>query len=76
MSELNPKLYFRLALLALFLPLASGELNIIYNVSRGQVCLDGSNYWSLFKHDLSSDSSAMGGKHDLALNKRDHSAKS
>jgi len=31
--ELNPKLYFRVAFLALLLPFASGERDIIHNVS-------------------------------------------
>ena len=39
MSELNPKQYFRVALLALLLHLISGEpsTSVIYNELRGQV---------------------------------------
>ena len=40
MSELTPKLYFRAALLALLLPLASGKFSTFYNLLRGQVCPD------------------------------------
>ena len=40
MSEHNPKLYFQVALLALLLPLASGEFRTIYNLLRGQVSPD------------------------------------
>ena len=40
MSELNPKLYFRVYLFALLFPLASGELSIIYNELRGHFCSD------------------------------------
>ena len=34
MSELNVKQYFRVAFLALLLPFASGERNIIHNVYK------------------------------------------
>ena len=76
MAEFGTKLYFRVAFLALLLPLASGELSIISVQCIKRSSRFGSNYWSLYKRDLCSDSSAMEVKHDFALNKRDHTAKS
>ena len=65
MSELHPKLYFRAALFALLLPLASGEFSTIYNLLLKRSSLLAIK--QLNKRNLCSDTSVIEGK-PLTLN--------